>query len=58
MTDISMCQNKTCGKHLECYRYLATPNLHWQSYSSFTPDEYGKCEYFVKYEKENKHANQ
>lgn len=34
MPDIAMCQNETCPKREECYRYKATP-CHYQSYSNF-----------------------
>ncbi len=47
MVDISMCKNKKCPLHLRCYRYLAEPNPHWQSYASFEYDEEKGCKNFV-----------
>jgi len=55
MPDISMCGNKTCPMRLNCYRYMATPNPDWQTYSSFTPvynsvKKILECEWFIDYE--------
>ena len=44
MPDISMCSNRSCPRHLKCYRFMARPDK-WQSYGSFKPKK-GKCEYF------------
>lgn len=35
MPDISMCKNKTCPKHNDCYRYRAKPNPYRQAYMNF-----------------------
>lgn len=37
MPDIQLCQQRTCPKRHQCYRYLALPSPHWQSYMEFTP---------------------
>lgn len=47
MPDISMCNHKTCPSRMECYRSRAKPDIFWQSYSAFKPDESGKCKDFV-----------
>lgn len=53
MADITMCTNKLCPLSGTCYRALAVPNQHWQSYASFYVkagingyecDEYITCE--------------
>lgn len=46
MPDISMCQNMTCPKKENCYRFTAAPGR-YQSYTSFTPDEKGECSYYM-----------
>ena len=43
MPDISMCANINCSRRSRCYRYLAIPSKHWQSYAEFTAEN---CEYF------------
>lgn len=45
MPDITMCINKTCPLREKCYRATAFPDLHWQSFAEYTPED-GKCEYF------------
>ena len=35
MPDISMCSSEQCPIKNKCYRYMAEPNEHWQSYSNF-----------------------
>jgi hypothetical protein len=35
MPDITMCKNEQCAEKEKCYRYKATPNEYWQSYSDF-----------------------
>ena len=47
--DITMCQGEyngvVCSKREKCYRYMARPTEHWQSFfADFTPNE--TCEYF------------
>ncbi|HET8687880.1 MAG TPA: hypothetical protein VFM18_14655 [Methanosarcina sp.] len=44
MPDITMCQNSQCPIRLECYRYMAMPNEHIQSYSDFVGGD--KCDGF------------
>lgn len=46
MPDIAMCHGALCPSKDDCYRHRAVPNELWQSYSNFTPDERGKCDYF------------
>ena len=36
MVDIAMCQNKNCPKKDTCYRFKATPDPEYQSYTCFT----------------------
>jgi len=48
MPDITMCQNKNCSSHNECYRFTAAPNPFRQSYANFKPDENGQCPRFIK----------
>lgn len=50
MPDIAMCEGNGCDKKEKCYRFKATPSQ-WQSYSDFTPEEKGGCEYFIKFQK-------
>lgn len=37
MADITMCVGTDCPLRETCYRYTATPNEHWQSFTDFTP---------------------
>ena len=41
--DISMCLNKKCKMRYKCYRYMAIPDKHWQSYASFDYENDNKC---------------
>ena len=43
MLDLSLCPNKDCPSRGTCYRYLAYPSEHRQSYSLFKPDKSGRC---------------
>ena len=45
MPDISMCENKSCPKNTDCYRYRAVPS-YWQSYVDFVFDN-EECFAFV-----------
>jgi hypothetical protein len=46
MPDISMCTNRECPSHKDCYRFRAIPD-EWQSFMSSVPDpRTGKCGYF------------
>ena len=51
MADIAMCINETCTLKETCYRYKATPNKLWQSYTNFSQDKEGICEYYLKVNK-------
>ena len=48
MPDISMCLGRECRLREKCYRYMAVPAEHWQSYANF--DEMvssdGECDAF------------
>jgi len=44
MADITMCKNKKCSKRKTCYRYMAKPDKHNQSY--FLKMNENKCEYY------------
>ena len=47
MPDITMCQDKTCPKKNECYRYTAKPSEMRQAYfAGSTRETEGECEYF------------
>jgi len=46
MPDITMCNNKSCVLRKNCYRFMAKPNEHRQSYCFFKPTN-NKCEYFL-----------
>lgn len=49
MPDIAMCLNKDCAKNMECYRFVAKPCEHWQSFHPFKPDLPDKgCDDFIK----------
>ena len=47
MPDISMCVDGFCPKCSRCYRYMAEPNEHYQSYSVFTREEDKECDNFM-----------
>lgn len=47
MPDISMCKNIFCPLNKTCYRYRAIPNEYRQTYGVFSPDEEGKCNYYL-----------
>lgn len=46
MADMTMCNQESCNKKNNCWRYLATPNPLWQAYFSpkLRPD--GSCLYY------------
>lgn len=46
MPDISMCDNKSCKKFLECYRAQATPSKYRQAYTTFGSEGCDGCEDF------------
>jgi hypothetical protein len=43
MPDITMCTNTNCNKRVTCFRYLAVPKPHNQSFAKFNNDD---CEYY------------
>ena len=47
MPDIMMCSNDECPSRGSCYRFLATPSAHRQSYSKFVPDHTGYCDLYM-----------
>ena len=59
MPDITLCSNETCPINYKCYRFLAEPNKHWQSYSYFIPED-GVCKDFlpVKYHQLNEYQTE
>jgi hypothetical protein len=56
MPDITMCSNLLCIKRSVCYRYMATPNNHWQSYASFNCKD-PEWENYIEYKGGNNDAN-
>lgn len=36
MPDITMCKTDICPKKKTCYRFITTPDPHYQSYAMFT----------------------
>jgi hypothetical protein len=36
MADITMCTGTGCPLREQCYRYMAEPSEHWQSFADFT----------------------
>jgi len=50
MPDFTLCHRSDCIKSNQCYRFLAEPNLHWQSYSDFIGmcNEEDEYRYFMK----------
>lgn len=44
--DICMCQDDNCHIRLRCYRFLAKPNEHSQSYFTGSPRKVGECDKF------------
>lgn len=60
MPEISMCRNEECPLKFECYRYMARPNSHYQSYAIFpvgkeknTKRAKPYCEFFYEIDKNN-----
>lgn len=44
MPDISMCCDTKCPQKFNCYRFMAEPHSHRQSYAGFQHEkETGKC---------------
>lgn len=50
MPDIAMCKNDECKLKRDCYRYLAIPNEHVQTYSDFNPEADNFCSHQIKIE--------
>lgn len=49
MPDITMCKGTDCARKEECYRHMAKPTPHWQSYFVTPPfKEDGSCQHFWK----------
>ena len=46
-----MCKTKTCSLKTACYRFMAKPDPHYQSYANFNRTK-DKC--FITYEKPKK----
>ena len=47
MPDITKCTGEGCEARVTCYRFLAKPDKHWQSYFKEVPDTNGGCEYYI-----------
>jgi hypothetical protein len=47
MPDISMCKNESCSIKEKCYRFMATPDPMWQSYSIFRQNSDQTCDFFL-----------
>jgi hypothetical protein len=49
MPDITMCKGNDCPLKAECYRHVATPTPHWQSYFVIAPYDHknGSCDHHV-----------
>ena len=54
MPDITMCKNKDCTIKETCYRYNANPNPYWQSYTTFSQNIDGYCDYYWNNDKQTK----
>ena len=48
MADITMCRGEGCECKLTCYRYVAEPNMHRQSYFVESPIINNGCDYYWK----------
>jgi hypothetical protein len=50
MPDITMCMDNNCQSRFQCYRYMADPTPHRQSYFKNSPKDdplEDKCHYFM-----------
>lgn len=50
MPDLTLCSNETCTLRLSCYRFTATPNPRYQSFSFFNPVKEGSsytCDMYI-----------
>lgn len=48
MPDISMCMNKECPSHNQCFRFRAQPHMYRQAYTDFkVEDGKDKCDDYV-----------
>lgn len=55
MPDITMCKGNDCKRKDNCYRHVAKPTPHWQSYFVDTPLKGKDCEYYLPvYDKKRK----
>ena len=63
MADITMCKDTRCPQNSRCYRYVAIPNSHWQSYFMSSPKKMDGCPEFLpieeskEYEDRSRHRN-
>ena len=55
MLDITMCRGEGCERRFACYRFVAVPNEHWQSYFVKSPIKNGSCKHFMKLFDDEKH---
>lgn len=56
MPDISLCENEQCPSKDDCYRFKAIPDITYQAYDIFEPENgENKCEHFIKIEHDKKH---
>lgn len=46
MVDIAMCRRRDCPRRLSCFRYLAEPEPHCQSYIVVDKDVEDRCEMY------------
>jgi hypothetical protein len=51
MPDISKCSNSECSLSEFCYRFTCKPDPYYQSYSDFSQEEDGNCQYFLELHK-------
>lgn len=62
MADITMCKDTKCPQNSRCYRYVALPSSHWQSYFMHSPKKMDGCPEFLpieseEYEDRSRHRN-
>ena len=44
--DVSKCKNEKCTLKQDCFRYTSLPKEYWQSYTDFSQDKKGNCEFY------------
>ena len=47
MPDITMCMEHACPRRMTCYRYMAKPNPHWQSYYKAESVDWEHCKDYI-----------